>query len=61
MNGSPKSPGHPRARPTIVDGIAFGRAQTPADVAAFVPYLAGPDSDYMTGQAGLIDGGLVCR
>ncbi|KXP00677.1 acetoin reductase [Tsukamurella pseudospumae] len=45
----------------FVGGIALGRAQTPDDVAAFVSYLAGPDSDYMTGQAGLIDGGLVFR
>lgn len=44
-----------------VGGIALGRAQTPEDVAAFVSYLAGPDSDYMTGQAVLIDGGLVYR
>ena len=45
----------------FVDGIALGRAQTPEDVAAFVSYLSGPDSDYMTGQAALIDGGLVFR
>lgn len=45
----------------FVGGIALGRAQTPADVAGFVSYLAGPDADYMTGQAGLIDGGLVYR
>jgi meso-butanediol dehydrogenase/(S,S)-butanediol dehydrogenase/diacetyl reductase len=44
-----------------VEGIALGRAQTPEDVAAFVSYLSGPDSDYMTGQAPLIDGGLVYR
>lgn len=44
-----------------VEGIALGRAETPEDVAAFVSYLAGPDSDYMTGQAPLIDGGLVYR
>lgn len=44
-----------------VDGIALGRAETPDDVAAFVSFLAGPDSDYMTGQAPLIDGGLVYR
>lgn len=41
--------------------IALGRAETPKDVAAFVSYLAGPDSDYMTDQAPLIDGGLVYR
>jgi hypothetical protein len=44
-----------------VGGIALGRAETPEDVAAFVSYLAGPDSDYMTGQSPLIDGGLVYR
>src|SRR3954470_2680142 len=42
-----------------VDGIALGRAETPDDVAGLVAFLAGPDSDYMTGQAPLIDGGLV--
>jgi meso-butanediol dehydrogenase/(S,S)-butanediol dehydrogenase/diacetyl reductase len=30
-------------------------------VAAFISFLAGPDSDYMTGQSPLIDGGLVYR
>jgi hypothetical protein len=30
-------------------------------IAAFVSFLAGPDSDCMTGQAPLIDGGLVCN
>ena len=45
----------------FVGGIALGRAQTPEDVAAFVSYLAGPDSDYMTGQSPMIDGGLVYR
>jgi meso-butanediol dehydrogenase/(S,S)-butanediol dehydrogenase/diacetyl reductase len=44
-----------------VDGIALGRAQTPEDVAGFVSFLAGPDSDYMTGQSPLIDGGLLYR
>ncbi|MDX1889808.1 acetoin reductase [Mycolicibacterium sp. 050158] len=45
----------------FVGGIALGRAETPDDVAGFVSYLASPDADYMTGQAGLIDGGLVFR
>ena len=44
-----------------IEGIALRRAQTPEEVAAFVSYLAGPDSDYMTGQAPLIDGGIVYR
>lgn len=41
--------------------IALGRSETPEDVAGFVTYLAGPGADYMTGQAGLIDGGMVYR
>lgn len=44
-----------------VEGITLGRASTPEDVASFVSYLAGPDSDYMTGQTPLIDGGMVFR
>jgi len=39
--------------------ITLGRVQTPDDVASFVSYLAGPDSDYMTGQSVMIDGGVV--
>ena len=45
----------------FVGGIALGRAETPEDVAAFVSFLAGPDGDYMTGQAPMIDGGMVYR
>jgi meso-butanediol dehydrogenase/(S,S)-butanediol dehydrogenase/diacetyl reductase len=45
----------------FVGGIALGRVETPEDVAAFVSYLAGPDADYMTGQAPMIDGGMVYR
>lgn len=44
-----------------VKGIALGRAETPEDVANFVSYLASPDSDYMTGQSVMIDGGMVYR
>ena len=40
---------------------ALGRPSTPEDVASFVSYLAGPDSDYMTGQTPLIDGGMLYR
>ncbi|WP_223067185.1 (S)-acetoin forming diacetyl reductase [Paenibacillus caui] len=39
--------------------ITLGRLSTPEDVSAFVSYLAGPDSDYMTGQSPLIDGGMM--
>ena len=40
---------------------SLGRAETQDDVAAFVSYLAGSDSDYMTEQAPIIDGGIVYR
>ena len=40
---------------------ALGRVQTPEDVAAFVSFLAGSDSGYMTGQAPFIDGGIGYR
>jgi meso-butanediol dehydrogenase/(S,S)-butanediol dehydrogenase/diacetyl reductase len=43
------------------ESIALGRPSTPEDVASFVSYLASPDADYMTGQAPLIDGGMVYR
>ena len=44
---------------TFAKDIALGRLSEPEDVAACVSYLAGPDSDYMTGQALIIDGGMV--
>lgn len=43
----------------MAQGIALGRVSTGDDVARLVSYLAGPDSDYMTGQSVLIDGGMV--
>lgn len=39
--------------------IALKRLSKPEDVAGCVSYLAGPDSNYMTGQSLLIDGGMV--
>src|SRR5919112_4035304 len=39
--------------------IALGRVEEPEDVAAFVSYLASRDSDYMTGQSVMIDGGIL--
>ena len=41
-----------------IDGIALGRVEHPSDVANFVSYLASAKSDYMTGQAVQIDGGV---
>jgi meso-butanediol dehydrogenase/(S,S)-butanediol dehydrogenase/diacetyl reductase len=42
-----------------IKGIPLGRPETADDVAGVVVFLAGPDSDYMTGQAIKVDGGLV--
>ncbi|MEB7504955.1 acetoin reductase [Arthrobacter koreensis] len=41
-----------------VDNILAGRVSEPEDVAKLVSFLAGPDSDHMTGQTVLIDGGI---
>jgi meso-butanediol dehydrogenase/(S,S)-butanediol dehydrogenase/diacetyl reductase len=43
----------------LIDAIPLGRAQTPEDVAALVSFLASVDSNYMTGQTVLMDGGVV--
>ncbi|PYM97462.1 MAG: hypothetical protein DME08_10530 [Candidatus Rokuibacteriota bacterium] len=40
-------------------GIPLGRPERPEDVAGLVAFFASADSDYMTGQAINIDGGLV--
>ncbi|MBD8045385.1 SDR family oxidoreductase [Arthrobacter sp. Sa2BUA2] len=41
-----------------VDNILAGRVSEPEDVAKLVSFLSGPDSDHMTGQTVLIDGGI---
>jgi meso-butanediol dehydrogenase/(S,S)-butanediol dehydrogenase/diacetyl reductase len=40
-------------------GILRGRAATPEDIAGSALFLASPESDYMTGQIIMIDGGMV--
>lgn len=57
LTGAPKGETYKK----YVEGIALGRAQTPEDVAALVSFLASNDSDYITGQAILTDGGIVYR
>ncbi|OLE29803.1 MAG: short-chain dehydrogenase [Actinobacteria bacterium 13_1_20CM_3_71_11] len=44
---------------TRVAETLVGRAGRPADIAAAVRYLAGPDSGYVTGQILSINGGIV--
>ncbi|MFT3717528.1 SDR family NAD(P)-dependent oxidoreductase [Pseudorhodoferax sp.] len=42
-----------------IAGIPLGRPQRPEDVADVATFLAAPESDYMTGQALNVDGGLM--
>ncbi|WP_194786064.1 acetoin reductase [Actinomyces haliotis] len=42
-----------------IDTIALGRVETPDDVAGVVSFLASPNSDYVTGQVILVDGGML--
>lgn len=43
---------------TFSKDIALGRLSEASDVAAGISFLAGHDSDYMTGQTLIIDGGM---
>jgi meso-butanediol dehydrogenase/(S,S)-butanediol dehydrogenase/diacetyl reductase len=40
-------------------GTLMGRPAAPAELAPFLVYLASPESDYMTGQMYMVDGGQV--
>lgn len=40
------------------ESIQLGRVSVPDDIARMVSYLAGEDSDYVTGQTMLVDGGI---
>lgn len=39
--------------------IALGRTSVPEDVSKVVGFLAGRDSDYVTGQTSVVDGGII--
>jgi len=42
-----------------IEHIPLGRLEQPDDVANLVAFLASSQSDYMTGQAINVDGGIV--
>ncbi|KAK8050382.1 acetoin reductase [Apiospora phragmitis] len=41
------------------EGSVLGRVSEPEDVAKLVSFLASPDSDFVTGQTQIVDGGMV--
>lgn len=47
------------AMKNFAENILMGRPATPADIVGITTYLASPESDYMTGQTLMIDGGMV--
>jgi len=55
--GDAEQPG--QAMADFSAGILRGRAATPDDVLGTALYLASSDSDYLTGQVIMIDGGMV--
>lgn len=55
--GDAAAPG--QAFADFASGILRGRAADPADITGTALYLASSDSDYLTGQVIMIDGGMV--
>lgn len=55
INGKPKGENFQEQ----VGGIALGRTSEPKDVAGVVSFLASENSDYVTGQVILVDGGML--
>ena len=43
----------------IIAGQSIKRGERPGDLAGVVAFLAGPDSDFMTGQTLVVDGGAA--
>ncbi len=41
------------------EGVLLGRLSVPADIAGLAVFLASADSDYITGQAINVDGGML--
>ncbi|KAJ3802210.1 3-oxoacyl-reductase [Lentinula aff. detonsa] len=55
INGLPKGENFQKTKSTIT----MGRTSVPEDVAKMVSFLASSDSDYVTGQTMLVDGGIA--
>ncbi|MCV3205220.1 SDR family oxidoreductase [Mesorhizobium sp. YC-39] len=57
--GASKAPGE--AMNSLASQILLGRVAKPSDVVGTVRFLWSPQSDYMTGQVLLIDGGMILQ
>ena len=55
--GETSQPGE--AMRNFAAGILLGRVAQPNDIAGLASFLAGPDSDYITGQVIVVDGGML--
>ena len=52
-----KVPGMPSIQ-TVLAKVPKGRPGTPQEIAAVIAFLLGPESEYLTGQTVVVDGGL---
>jgi NAD(P)-dependent dehydrogenase (short-subunit alcohol dehydrogenase family) len=43
----------------VTELTALGRTSVPEDLAGLVSFLSGKDSDFMTGQTVVCDGGII--
>lgn len=55
INGLPKGQNFQNTK----SSITLGKTSVPEDVAKLVSFLASEDSDYVTGQTMLVDGGMA--
>jgi 3-oxoacyl-[acyl-carrier protein] reductase len=56
---SETSPVTPEYETTILKGVPWGRAGTPADIANAVLFLCSPLAEYMTGEVIAVNGGAA--
>ncbi len=58
-DGTLANPGHLAAQDRVIATRALQRVQLPDDLVGALLFLAGPESDFMTGQSVVVDGGSV--